>query len=153
MYYNQSSAPVTIDSVSLVDAHNMRLDGAVVYEMIRYAHPLGYINGWNDEAATVPAAEWAARQEVPGAVIPAELGPIKPAEFPEKKPNVYQIVVIVTKVTPAAAWTTGVTVRYRAADQSFALTLQAGLSIGSSHGPVATSCDQPMRAVAAAWAG
>lgn len=46
MYYNQSSAQVTVRTVSLVGAHNMVLHAAMVYEMVRYRNPLPSMFQW-----------------------------------------------------------------------------------------------------------
>jgi len=49
MYYDESSVPVTVQTVSLVGAHNMVLHGAIVYEMVRYRNPLPTAFAWGTE--------------------------------------------------------------------------------------------------------
>src|ERR1700761_7530249 len=107
MYYNQSWAPVKVVSVSLVDAHNLAVRGAVVYKMIQDEHPLPYVWTWADEiAGGEPRPEWAARQTVPGAVIPPGGGP-PPGNFIAAHRDVYQVAAEVQEIAPGDAWAAG----------------------------------------------
>jgi hypothetical protein len=45
-YYNSSASPVEIESVSLIDSHDLVLHGAVVYEMRHSEDPLIQVDGW-----------------------------------------------------------------------------------------------------------
>jgi hypothetical protein len=50
-YNNQSRSAVTIESVSLIESHNLVLHGAIVYEMVRSKHPLSLDAPWDLERA------------------------------------------------------------------------------------------------------
>jgi hypothetical protein len=85
-YDNTTSLPVPITSVALLDAHHRKVHGALVYEIVHSQHPLPYTAPRAGLAAAarkdrVPAAEWVARQPVPGAHPPRALppGPARPA--------------------------------------------------------------------------
>ena len=149
MYYNQSWAPAKVMSVTLVHPHNLAVRSAVVYKMAQYQHPLPYAGAWADEiAGGEPRPEWAARQQVPGAVIPNEGAP--PANFVAAHPDVYEVVAEVQAIAPGDAWTSGYTVTYRVAGTTYSVTTLDGLGIGD--GPVASNaCDAPEAAIAADW--
>ena len=73
MYYNSSDYPVTLESVSLLSPHNLVLHGAAVYEMVHYRNSLAIVSAWSQEASF--GRVWTPPQAIPGAVIPAEIGP------------------------------------------------------------------------------
>src|ERR1700678_3198872 len=68
-YYNASSAPVVVESVTLIDPHNLILNKAIVYEAKGEQHQLVTADGWPKINLNPDPAWWAQRQSVPGAVI------------------------------------------------------------------------------------
>ena len=140
-YYNQSSAPAAVQTVSLVGAHNMVLHGAMVYEMVRYRNPLPNVFLWEYGSAGLRVnAELV--QQVPGAVLGAGVGPV--ANFPEQQPNVYEVVVDVTARQPGAAWAAGVNIGYSANGQAHTIRLLIGFAIGASSRPEGNNSDDPL---------
>ena len=150
MYYNQSWAPAKVMSVSLLDPHNLAVRGAVVYKMAQYQHPLPYAWPWADAiAGGKPRPEWAARQQVPGAVIPPEGGPV-PANIVAAHPDVYQVAAEVQAITPGSAWAAGYAVTYRVTSGTYTVTTLDALAIGDGP-PSSRACDAPLAAINAAW--
>jgi hypothetical protein len=141
MYYNQSSAPVTVQTVSLVGAHNMVLRGALVHEMVQYRNPLPLTFPWEygADGLTLNAK---LVQQVPGAVIPAGIGPV--TNFPKQHPDVYDIAVGVTARRPGAAWAAGVNVGYTADGQAHTIRLLIGFAIGATPHPGNSPVDDPL---------
>jgi hypothetical protein len=156
MYYNQSSAQVTVRTVSLVGAHNMVLHAAMVYEMVRYRNPLPSMFEWEYGSGSGPLRVNAQLvQQVPGAVLAAGIGPV--TNFPKQQPNVYEIAVDVSARQPGAAWAAGVNVGYTAGGQAHVLRLLIGIAIGAySHpgysGGPGPLCDTATNAIQSAWA-
>jgi hypothetical protein len=151
MYYNQSGAPVTVTSVSLLDPHNLTLHGAVLYEMAHYAHALTPISGWEDEEEGSLPSDWARRQPIPGAVIPAEDGPISGSQFAARRPNTYQVAVDVSVAARAPGWALGVVMNYTASGQHYTLTLWAGMGVAPTTGNMASACEQTSKAIQAGF--
>jgi hypothetical protein len=147
MYYNSSDYPVTLESVSLISPHNLVLHGAAVFEMVHYRNSIAFESAWSQEASF--GRVWTPPQAVPGAVIPAEIGPLAPSDFPAKRPDVYEIAVDVSDASPAGGWALGVSVDYRYLGQSYNIKLMTGIAIGS--GASSSGCDAPMKAIQAAW--
>jgi hypothetical protein len=130
IYYNQSSGPVTIESVSLLHPHNLILHGAAVYKVAHFKISLSYEWAWGHEGTALSATQWAAiRQRIPGATIPPGNGPIAPADFMKLRPDVYEIAVDMSAASPAGGWTPGVVVTYRAGGTTYTSTLMVGLAV------------------------
>jgi hypothetical protein len=151
MYYNQSSTPVTVESVSLLLPHNLILHGAIVYEMAHYAHSLPFQSSWDREGSGQPAALWAARQRIPGAVIPPGIGPLALDDFSKKNPDVYEIAVDISAASPAGGWTPGVVVKYRARGRAYTATLMIGLAIASTSTSTSNDCNAETHAIQGSW--
>jgi hypothetical protein len=154
IYYNHSSGPVTMESVSLLHPHNLILHGADVYKAAHFNISLPYEWPWGHEGTAHSATQWAAiRQRIPGATIPRENGPIAPANFNRLNPDVYEIAVdmSVASPSPAGGWATGVVVTYRAGGTTYTSTLMVGLTIGSAAKPLPSGCDAPKRSVQDFW--
>lgn len=152
IYYNQSSGPVTMESVSLLHPHNLIFHGAAVYKMAHFKISLPYEWAWGKEGTAHSATQWAAiRQRIPGATIPPENGPIAPADFMRLNPDVYEIAVDMSAASPAGGWTPGVVVTYRAGGTTYTSTLMVGLAIGSAAKPLSSTCDAPTRSVQDYW--
>jgi hypothetical protein len=152
MYYNQSSAPVTVQAVSLVVAHNMVLHGAMVYEMVQYRNPLPSMFQWEYGSSGL-RVNAKLGQPVPGAVLAAGSGPV--TNFPKQHPNVYIVAVDVTARQPGAAWATGVNVGYTANGQAHVIRLLIGFAIGADLHPDGPGddllCETATHAIQSAW--
>jgi hypothetical protein len=152
LYYNHSSGPVTVESVSLLHPRNLIVHGAAVYKMARYKISLPYEWAWGQEGKAHSATQWAAiRQRIPGATIPRENGPIAPADLPKLNPDVYEIAVDMSAASPAGGWAPGVVVTYRAGGTTYTSTLMVGLAIGSADKPMSSACDAATRSVQDYW--
>ena len=148
IYYNQSSGPVTMESVSLLHPHNLIFHGAAVYKVAHFKISLPYEWAWGHEGTARSATQWAAiRQRIPGATIPPENGPIAPADFPRLNPDVYEIAVDMSAASPAGGWAPGVVVTYREGGTTYTSTLMVGLAIGSAAKPLSSGCDAPTRSI------
>jgi hypothetical protein len=87
----------------------------------------------------------------PRSYHPPENGPIAPADFPRRNPDVYEIAVDMSAASPAGGWTPGVVVTYRAGGTTYTSTLMVGLAIGSADKPLSSTCDAPTRSVQDSW--
>lgn len=132
MYYNQSSSPLTVQTVSLVDAHNMVLHGAVVYEMVHFRNPMPFQFPWEYGAGGL-RVDPRLVQQIPGAVIPAGVGPV--TNVAKQQPNVYEVAVGVSARQPGAAWAAGVDVGYTVNGQAHMIRLMLGFAIGAYSPP------------------
>jgi hypothetical protein len=145
-FVNQSRSPLTIESVTLIDPHNVTVRGVLVYEMAHGRHPLTQDGGLADLAGSVPAADWARRQRVPGAVIGAGR-PFK--NKPSTSANLYQIAPAVAQTAPGGGWAIGEVVTYRASGQTYSVRAYVGYGIGV---PGADNCTPQIKAINAAFA-
>jgi len=151
MFVNEAPVRVTVQSVSLIDPHNMVLRGAIVYEMPHSQHPLIMNGTVANLAASVPAALWARHQSVPGAVIAP--GHRVRSFRPSYSMSIWEIAPVVAKRNPGGAWALGEIVTYEARGHAYTVEAQIGWAIGSSRGPLSQSCKAPMNAITAAWRG
>jgi hypothetical protein len=151
MYWNRSSQALTVQSVSLLDPHNLVLHGGVLYEMVHDFHALPLSWAWAQEDREVPAAEWRARQRIPGAVMPPIGGPLQHNGNISHKVNLYEIVVDISAATPAGGWALGEVVKYRAGGRSYTFDARTGLGIGRARPPASHSCDAQIKAIEAAF--
>jgi hypothetical protein len=149
MFLNQSHQALVITAVTLIDPHNLHLDGALVYEMPHSQHPLALNAALSFEGSQVPPYLWARRQKVPGAVI----GPGHPAPINKvlATTNLYEISPVISSATRAGGWALGEVVTYRAAGHTYSVRIQSGYAIGSAKLPLAASCDAPLSAINKAW--
>lgn len=152
MYWNQSSQALTIESVSLLDPHNLVLHGSVLYEMVHDFHPLPLAWAWAQEGREVPAAEWRARQRIPGAVMPPIGGPFEQNGNISHKVNLYEIVVDISAATSAGGWALGEVVKYQASGRAYTFEARTGLGIGTARRLARESCNAQMKAIKAAFA-
>jgi hypothetical protein len=149
MFLNQAHVPLTIESVTLIDPHNLILEGAIVYEMPHSRYPLAVNAAVADEAAAVPAALWARHQKVPGAVIgPGHSAPIDKVL---STTDLYQIAPEVSLAMRAGGWALGEIVTYQAGGHEYTVEAQTGYAIGSPLVPAAQSCNGPFDAIQAQW--
>jgi hypothetical protein len=149
-YYNPSSAPVEIESVSLIEPHNLVLRAIAVYEMRHAEHPLGEGFPWSQVGQTGDPVAWAHRQGVPGAVIPPEPsadGPPKPSGTRDE----YQIVVGVAAATSAGGWAIGHQVTYRQGNRQYTIRTYTGYGIAPPGKATQPRCDAEMAAITGAW--
>jgi hypothetical protein len=130
MYYNQSRLPLTVESVRLLDPHNLVSHGGLVYEMYQDEHPLISAAAWDHMGQGAPARLWAARQAIPGAVIAPGHG-LPPGLLPSKRFNMWEVAVDVSAVTPDGGWALGEVVTYRADGTLYTTTAETGIAIGS----------------------
>jgi hypothetical protein len=152
IYYNQSPGPVTVESASLLDPHNLTLHGVFVYKMSHYNIALPYEWPWGQEGSQYSAAQWAAiRQPIPGAIIPPEKGPIPVKDFDKTKPDVYEVAVDMSASSHTGGWAAGVVLEYRTGSATYTSTLRVGLVITPwpSHG--SPTCDPQTRSIQEFW--
>jgi hypothetical protein len=152
MYWNQGSAPLTVESVSLLDPHNLILHGSLVYEMAHARHPLPISWAWADVGSKVPPSEWRARQPIPGAVSPPSASPVETNGTLSNKVNLYEIVLDISAATPVGGWALGEVVTYKAGGVSYVFTAKTGLGIGTSRLPAKDSCNAQITAIVAGFA-
>ena len=151
VYYDRSADPITIDSVQLLEPHNLVLHTAVLYEMLHDQHALPLEASWSREGTYVPARQWALRQSIPGAAIPQGNGPFPSSAPQQDTRNTYQIALSLSDAKRGGGWATGVVIRYESGGNSFTETVLTGLAIDSSPVPLASVCQAPLKAIAAAW--
>ena len=65
--------------------------------------------------------------------------------------NAYQIALSLSDAKRGGGWATGVLIRYKTAGNSYTQTVLTGLAIDSSPVPIASACQAPLKAIAAAW--
>jgi hypothetical protein len=116
---------------------------------LKEKHPLEA--AWSREGTYVPARQWALRQSIPGAVIPPGNGPFPPEGHRRNTHNAYQIALGLSDAKRGGGWATGVIIRYESGGNSYTETVLTGLAIDSSPVPIASACQAPMKAIAAAW--
>ena len=146
-FYNPSATPVTIESLSLLDPHNLVLHGGVVYEMPHSQHPLLLQTAWAKEGQGADPVTWAHRQPVRGAVILAE------HVRRTLRSTVYVIVADISDATRGGGRALGEVVRYRAAGRTYTLKAEEGMAIGSALVPIDGSCDAQFKDLSAALVG
>jgi hypothetical protein len=147
-YYNRSASPVEIESVSLIDSHNLILHGAIVYEMRHSEHPLIQADGWVVMSQGADPGAWARRQSVPGAVIPPQASTIG-TPGPHARDE-YEVVLDISAKTPGGGWSIGQQVRYRQGNAHYAIRSYTGYAIAPP-GPDGPKCQAHENAIAAAW--
>jgi hypothetical protein len=148
-FYDRSSLPLTVESVSLIDPHNAVLRGAMVYEMAHYRNAVGMGGAWADEPAGVTLAAWRYHhQPVPGAVI-EPLGVRPPV--PDQRGNIYQVLLGVSARTPHGAWIAGFRVTYSAQGRTYTVATYEGLAIAAND-PAGAACGGLTQAIQNDWA-
>jgi hypothetical protein len=147
-YYNVSTAPVDLESVSLIDAHGLVLHGVIVYEMRHSEHPLIQGDGWRVLSHYADPAAWAHRQRVPGAVIPPRTSTIG-TPGPNARDE-YEVALDVTATTSAGGYAIGQQVKYRQGNRQYTIRSYNGYAIAPP-GPHGPDCQSQENAIAAAW--
>jgi hypothetical protein len=149
-FYNNSGTPLTIESVRLIEPHNVALHHAVVYEMVHEENALGNGAPWSSEPLGGSSAQWRQRQTVPGAVLrPAGSAIGTPGP---RAGNEYQILVDISASTPHDGWTTGLRVSYRASGKTYTARLYIGYAIAPyAAGSVQSTCGALTRTVEKQW--
>jgi hypothetical protein len=146
-YYNPTASPVTVESVSLIGAHNLVLHKTIVYQTRREQNQLAPVNGWPAVSLGSDPASWARRQPVPGAVIAPD-----PPNAGDTSHNAYQVVVDVTAKTPAGGYAIGQEVTYRQGNAEYTIRSYSGYAISPPGGPMAgTRCQAYWNAISTAW--
>jgi hypothetical protein len=155
MYYNQSGLALTVESVRLLDPHNLASHEGLVYEMNKDQHPLVSAAPWARLGQGAFAPQWDTRQPIPGAVIAPGHG-LPPGLRPSPHFNMWQIVVDVSVVKPGGGWALGEVVTYRAGGSVYTATAETGIAVGSGdavNSPVAEdgNCTAQTNAILAAF--
>jgi hypothetical protein len=151
MFWNKSARPLRVESVRLLDPHNLVLHGSVLYRMAHTSHALPTSWAWTQIGQEDPAL-WRARQRIPGAVMPPVGGPVEVNGNINTKVDRWEIVVDISAASPAGGWALGEVVQYQAGGQAYTLEAREGLSIGTSRRPAAHSCDGKLSAISAGFA-
>ena len=141
-FLNHGGAPVTIQSLSLLDAHGLVIHDGVAYELPNGGHPLGYFGAWDRMYASAARA----RQPIPGAVLRNDPVIHPPYYLSDTQ---YQLLEKVTATSASGGWAAGITVHYTAGGSSYSLTTTQGIAIGSSHLPESARCTAPLAAIQA----
>jgi hypothetical protein len=147
-YYNASASPVVVESVSLIDAHNLVLHKSVVYEAEHEQHQLIPAVGWPAISQGSDPAAWAHRQGVPGAVI----RPDRPNAGVTTH-DAYEVVLDVSAKTRAGGYAIGQQVTYRQGNAQYTIRCYMGYVISPPGGPEGgLRCSAFEKAISAAWA-
>jgi hypothetical protein len=147
-YYNGSASPIEIESVSLIDAHNLILHGAIVYEMQHSENPLVQAGGWATLPQYAKPSLWARRQSIPGAVIPPQTSTIS-VPGPHARDE-YQVVLDISAKTPEGGYAIGHQITYRQGNTQYTIRTYTGYAIGPP-GPDGPKCQAQENAISAAW--
>jgi hypothetical protein len=147
-YYNASASPVEIESVSLIDPHNLILRQAIVYEAKREQHQLILADGWPLISTSSDPSAWAHRQGVHGAVVspdPPDAGPTTH--------DAYEVVLDVSAKTPAGGYAIGQQVTYRQGNAQYTIRSYSGYAISppGPKGQDGTRCPAFQKAITTAW--
>jgi hypothetical protein len=146
-YYNASASPVVVESASLIDAHNLVLHKAIVYEAERERNQLTPVDGWPAISLGSNAASWARRQPVPGAVIDPD-----PPNAGVTTHNAYEVVLDVSAKTPAGGYAIGQQVTYRQGNTVYTIRCYSGYAISPPDGTLSgVRCEAFNKAISAAW--
>jgi hypothetical protein len=145
-YYNASASPVEVESVTLIDPHNLILHQAVVYEAKREQHQLIQVDGWPLISKNSDPSAWAQRQGIPGAVI----SPDPPNPGPTGH-DAYEVVLDISAKTPAGGYATGQQVTYRQGSAQYTIRSYAGYAISPPGPDGGTRCTALSNAINAAW--
>jgi hypothetical protein len=129
-FVNVSRSRLTVEKVSLINAHNLILHGALVYDESPSKHSMIAQSAWDLIADSVPASARSQIQYVPGAVI-------KPgfptASFkPRPALTIYEIVPDISLAMPGGGWAIGIAVTYRADGTTYTVKAYTGYGIGAS---------------------
>jgi hypothetical protein len=147
-YYNASPSPVEIESVSLIDSHNLVLHQAVVYEAKREQHQLVLADGWPLISTNSDPGAWARRQGVPGALV----GPDPPDAGPTTH-DAYEVVLDISAKTPAGGYAIGQQVTYRQGNARYTIRSYSGYAISppGTQGQDGSRCSAFREAISVAW--
>jgi hypothetical protein len=148
-FVNVSRSRLVVESVSLIDAHNLILHGALVYEQVHSQHPMIQQDAWATIGDSVPPSDRTGIQQVPGAVIAA--GFPTNSFRPRFSLNIYEIVPDVSLAKPGGGWAIGEVVRYRSGGQTYTVTAYTGYGIGVSPEVSKNYCTAQLNAMTAAF--
>jgi hypothetical protein len=151
MFYDRSRSPLTITAVTLIDPHNLLLHGALVYEMVHNAHPLILEDAWSTIGQHAPPQAWAARQPVPGAVMPPENAAPEVHGHRNPASNVYEVVPDISVQKPGGGWAIGVAITYKVGLRTYHFKAYGGYAIGVSRAQSATYCTPQLNAIQKAF--
>jgi hypothetical protein len=147
-YENTSSAPVTIESVSLIDPHNLVLRGAVIYQGTSRKHSVDLSDGWKLMGRYADPNAWAHRQGVPGAVIPAQTSQ---KGTTATDPPEYDVILDISAKTPAGGYASGQQVTYKQGNNQYTIRTYSGYAISPPEPNGDTRCHAMLNAVETAW--
>jgi hypothetical protein len=147
-YENTSAAPVTIESVSLIDPHNLVLRGAVIYQGTRLKHSVVLSDGWKVMGRYADPNAWAHRQSVPGAVIPAQTSQ---KGTTATDPPEYDVILDISVETPGGGYASGQQVTYKQGNDQYTIRTYTGYAISPPEPNGGTRCDAMQKAVENAW--
>ncbi len=147
-YRNRARRPLTVESVSLVDPHNLVLHSALLYAMGHPRQPLIQEFAWARLGQAVRPDAWADRQAIPGAAIPAERSGQATGSTARDD---YQLVLDISSRTPRGGWAAGEAVRYSSGGQSYTVTTYTGYAIAPLRQAATRRCGPPTRSIQRAW--
>jgi hypothetical protein len=148
-FVNVSRERLTVESVSLIDPHNLILHGALVYEEAHSQHAMISETAFSAIGNSVPASARAGIQQVPGAVI----APGFPTQSfaPRYSLNIWEVVPDISLVRPGGGWAIGISVRYRAGGQTYTARAYTGYGIGVAAAVSKNYCTPQLNAITAAF--
>ena len=147
-YYNRARSPLTIESVSLVDPHNLILHRALLYKIGPTRQSLIQEFAWTGLGQAARPDAWTDRQAIPGAAMPAERS-AQPAGSAAR--DSYQLVLDISSRTPLGGWAAGETVRYSSAGQSYTTTTYTGYAIAPPRRTAPRWCGPATNSIHHAW--
>ena len=145
-YYNTSATPVMVESVSLIDPHNLTLRQSLVYEAAGENHWLASADGWPHIGDGSDPVAWAHRQPVPGALI----NPDAP-HATSVTHDAYQVVLNLSATTPQGGYAIGVQVTYKQGDRRHTIKTYSGYAIKPPGHAGELRCSAMMKATDTAW--
>jgi hypothetical protein len=147
-YYNRSREALTIESVSLVDPHNLTLHRALLYKIGQPRQSLIQEFAWAELGQAARPDAWTDRQAIPGAAMPAERSARAAGSGARDS---YQLVLDLSSRTPLGGWAAGETVTYSSGGQSYITSTYTGYAIAPSRHSAPRWCGPATNSIHHAW--
>lgn len=148
-FYNRSGHPLMLESVSLIDPHNVDLLGAEVYETAQ--DPKDLVNGgaFASEPVGVKLAASPGHDQQAATAVIRPVGVGKPR--PGRRGHVYEVLLGVSARSPHGAWAAGFRLTYRAQGRTYTVSTYEGYAIAVND-PARSTCDGLFQGIENSWA-